>query len=67
MLSVAWLEVEERDQPYPQIWSPWLRLKLVSVHCFGRTPVTDVGLARFQTVILNLGSLASHTGVAVPM
>ena len=47
MLIVAWLEVEERDQPYPQSWSPWLREKLLSVHCFGRMYLTDVGLARF--------------------
>ena len=56
MLIVAWLEVQERDQPYPQSWSPWLREKLLSVHCFGRMSLTDVGLARFQTVILSLGN-----------
>ena len=44
--------IVERDQPYPQSWSPWLREKLLSVHCFGRMYLTDV----VQTMILSLGN-----------
>ena len=41
--------------------------RVLSVRGFGRTPLTDVSLARVQTVFLWLGSLLTHVGVAVQL